>query len=304
MIASCSGNDGSLAELRTAASRECGWLPPPAPSLGRAEDLFVRTLRRDGQDLPGLQDAWRDLHMELIPLREGDAEYLVLREPETEKAGRGFYAFRLGPAPAIALEAPHSAFDKHTGEIAVLLLQEGRLMAGAWSTAPRAKADLAHLPQSWFQSFTAAWARACPGGVILQLHGFEQGKRKSDSAAEADMILSGCGADPPAWLKKMSDGLKRSLSGVVKLYPDDVKDLGGTANAQAQLLRGANFDGFAHIEMSVELRRRLVEEQPLRKTFLECIGSAAGEARPKDGGRADGAAPPPPGGVAGTEEKR
>lgn len=272
MFTACSDGD-SLAKLRSDASRDGSYRLPGAEELRGAEDLFRRTLLRSGA-LEGLQAAWGSLRYELQPLRDRGTDYLVLREREDSKTGRGFYVFRPGPVPAVALEAPHSSFDKYTGEIALSLMLEGQFNAGAWSTIPRAQADLAHLSDSYFQAFTAAYARVYPRGVIVQLHGFDQDKRKSRSAAEADMILSGCSADAGSWMRRLSDAMKKSLSEIVKLFPDDVKDLGGTGNAQAQILRDAGYDGFAHMEMSQELRQRLTEEPALRDTWRKSVEDA------------------------------
>lgn len=273
MIPSCSGDEESLVKLRVDASRDGEYRFPGAEELRGAETLFRRTLAR-GESLAALQAAWGALAFELRPVRDRGTDFWVLRERENAKKGRGFYVFRTGRTPAIAVEAPHCSFDKLTGEIAMSLMLDGPFIAGAWSTAPRQQADLAHLSESYFQSFTAAYAQAYPQGLLIQLHGFEQGKRKSQAAAEADVILSGCAASAPSWLKRMSDALKRDLREVVKLYPDDVKDLGGTANAQAQILRDLGHDGFAHIEIGQETRQRMTEDPTLRGTWIKAVDAA------------------------------
>lgn len=273
MTACSSSNASSLTALWEDASRKCDYVTPTAEELGRAEELFKRTLQRK-EDLSALQGAWAALHFELIPVREESMEFLALREGPDHKTGRGFYLFYLGQAPAITFEAPHSAFDEHTGEIALNLMTEGRAAAAAWSTAARQKGDLAHLPESYFQSFTAAVAQTSPRGAIIQLHGFDQKKRKSMSAAAADMIVSSGLETPPGWIRNLADGLKRSIPGTVKLYPDEVRDLGATGNAQGQLLHSLKHDGFAHIEMSMDLRLKLTQDRAVRKAFLDCAAAA------------------------------
>lgn len=274
LMTSCSSSQAlPLDDLWKDASARCDYVTPAAEELHRAEDAFRRTLQRK-EDLPALQSAWQALEFELVPARVDPAEFLVLREQPEHRRGRGFYLFYLGQAPEIALEAPHSAFDEHTGEIALHLMKEGLAAAAAWSTAARQQADLAHLPETYFQSFTAAVARTSPKGVILQLHGFEQTKRKSEAAAAADMIVSSGIDFPPDWVRALANGFKRNMPGNVKLYPDDVHDLGGTANAQGQMLRDLGYEGFAHVEMSKGLRLRLSGDPAVRKSFADSAAAA------------------------------
>src|SRR5690242_13291669 len=93
---------------------------PDRAELRGAEDLFRRTL--EGKEEPeSLRRAWRELHCDLLALREAGMDLLVVRELPEHRTGRGFYVFRRGPAPAIALEAPHGTDDMHTGRVALLL---------------------------------------------------------------------------------------------------------------------------------------------------------------------------------------
>ena len=260
----------SLADLWAAARGKENFQQPDRAELRAAEDLFRRTL--DGKEgTEALRQAWRELHWDYLPVRDGGADLVVVRELPEHRTGRGFYAFRRGHVPAIALEAPHGTDDLHTGRIALALFGQGETAAGAWNTVPRAGGDLAHLPDSYFQAFTRAFAAAHPHGLIVQLHGFEAAKRTSAAGMQADAIASNGTRQPPGWLLAVGQGLRASCTDTVKVYPIDIRELGGTTNAQAQLLQGLGHDGFLHVEMSLAFRQRLREEPKLREDFLKCI---------------------------------
>ncbi|MBI3268608.1 MAG: hypothetical protein HYZ53_06270 [Planctomycetes bacterium] len=235
-----------------------------------AETLFVRALTPDPA-VEELATAWAAVGMEFFLTKDGDAEFLVLREPQGRKLGRGFYAFRRGASEPVAWEAPHGDTDLHTGVIVARALREGRARAAAWNTVPRGEVDLAHTDATLFQAFTRAFGRTQPEGVLVQLHGFETGNRKSVSAAEATMILS-CGTkSPPAWLVGFADDLRRRPLGVVKLYGRDVFDLGATRNAQAEALRQLHHEGFVHIEVCEPLREELRDHAATRGSLVEAV---------------------------------
>src|SRR5690348_11091909 len=142
-----------LADLWAAARGKEDFQQPDRAELRAAEDLFRRTL--DGkEETESLRRGWGELHCELLAVREGGADLAVVRELPEHRTGRGFYAFRRGPVPAIALEAPHGTDDLHTGRVALLLFGRGETAAVACNTVGRAAGDLAHLPDSYFQAFT------------------------------------------------------------------------------------------------------------------------------------------------------
>jgi len=253
------------------ASTQGGQYHTPTPAeLQQAEILFLQTLTRQGT-LQELQLAWATLGLELVQVHEGREDWWVLREQPESKTGRGFYVFRLAGAKGVVIQAPHSGADRCTGEIALSLLREGVAKAAAWRTVPRQQADLAHLDATYFQAFTRAFAQTFPSGTVMQLHGFEQEKREGRSAGDADIVLSNGTQTPPERLRQIGQCWHRTLGVMVKLYPDDVKDLGATANAQAILLHGMGHPGFLHIEMSPNVRERLQQRKSERAMFLQCL---------------------------------
>src|SRR5262249_6053815 len=129
-----SGQD--LAALLDAAQHGGRYAQPPQCELRQAQPLLLRRL--SGQEYVAvLRRAWQRLNFDLISVRSGDQPVVVLRESAGHQTGRGFYAFRLGGAPAVALQAPHSNDDAFTGTIAASLFQEGQIQAGAWNTVRR-----------------------------------------------------------------------------------------------------------------------------------------------------------------------
>lgn len=278
-----------LADLWTAARGKGEYQMPDRTELRTAEKLFQRTLAGK-EDVDALKRSWKDLRFELIEVSAGSEHFLVLRELPEHRTGRGFYVFRRGRTPAIAVQAPHATEDLHTGQIALRLFAEGALAAGAWSTLPRTSADLAHLSASYFQAFTRAFATTSRHGVVVQLHGFEAGKRTSTAGKETDVIASNGTKRPPGWVLGIARALRENWTGSLKLYPTDIRELGGTTNAQVQLLQDLGYDGFLHLEMSLAFRKRLLEDRKLREDFLKCLSGSYRKDRsngdPRDRNRA------------------
>lgn len=245
---------------------------PRPDELQAAESLF----RRLALDIPAdkLNADAAALGMEIVT----DGLLVILREQPTARRGRGFYVFRRG-SDADVLHVPHGFKDEMTREIGLALFLEGRFAAAGWNTVPRyyerdgarVDADLAHLPDSWFTAFARATASAWPRGRTLQLHGFANEKRRSPAGAGAALILSNGTEAPPPALRALRDCLSRSLREPAALYPQDVRELGGTTNAQGEALRELRYAGFLHLETSRDLRQRLRDDRTSRATLLNCL---------------------------------
>jgi hypothetical protein len=270
LVSGTGGRAEGLTALWDAARGEGEYQAPGAEELREAEELFRRTLQGKEEAEP-LNRAWGKLHWELAAVTGEREPFLVLREQPGHRTGRGFFLFRRGPAPALALEAPHGTDDLYTGKIALSLFDLGEVKAGAWSTVRRAQADPAHLPAGYFQAFTRAFAETHRRGLVIQLHGFEASKRSSEAGIDADLIVSNGTRRPPRWLLAAAQALRDDLTGRVKVYPNDIRELGGTTNAQAQLLQDLGHDGFLHAEMSLALRKRLRDEREAQQVFLKCL---------------------------------
>ena len=242
--------------------------------LQRAETLFRATLAGDAK-LADLQAAWSKLGFKLTAQGENKDAYLILQELPSQRSGRGFYAIRRNAVKPMVVEAPHGLFDQDTDEIALKLFQEGPFAAGAWNTVHRRDRDVAHTENTYFQAFTRACAKALPGVVVVQLHGFARAKHSKGNARRATMIVSEGRSDPSAKVVAIARRMKAAFGPGVLLYPRDVQELGGAGNVQSQILRQTAGATFVHIEMNEQMRLRLLSKASLRKTFLKCISPSA-----------------------------
>lgn len=218
---------------------------------------------------------WQALGFELA--RAGDD----IRVVEDGDGSGGLYVVRSGETWPMAIQAPHRFFDRHTGTIADRLFAEGRFAAAAWNTVPRRSRnadgervvrDLAHRRDSYFNAFTRAFGRARPHGLVVQLHGFARSKRRTSAGRTADLILSDATRVPGPAVRAAAACFEREMQAVVRVYPTDVRELGGITNANAGALRELGLPGrFLHVEMSPEVRRRLRDEARARERFTGCL---------------------------------
>lgn len=196
--------------------------------------------------------------------------------------GRGVYLVRSGQVQPLAITAPHRGADRHTGSLAAQLFLESNAAAAAWNSAPRRPTpacphalDLAKAPDHPFTAFALSFARRYPEGRMVQLHGFDRRKRAAAATGEAAMIVSNATMTPDPGLLDLADCLSVALDPApVLVFPFEAKELGALTNAQGQALRQAGFGGFVHLEMSAELRQRLVADKGLRGRFIRCLSGA------------------------------
>ncbi len=237
--------------------------PTPA-ELTRARELFQRTLQ--GQWTDGeLTAPWAELGFEFQRVSAAGGSFWLLSEPMGDQRGRGWYLFRTDGESAIALEAPHARNDIHTGMIALRLFLAGQSRALAAATVTRHRADMAHLDDTFFHAFTLAFARACPTSVVVQLHGFDT---ESHPGTQADIIASAGTVSPEPWLADVAQRLQQATSSPVWTYPQDTRQLGATQNAQGRALHATPDCRFLHLELSRELRERLLRDEQLRQALL------------------------------------
>lgn len=254
------------------AIRGGGYVAADADELARAERLFGRLAA--GTAPAALADEVRELGLAIIE----DGPLVIVSERDDARRGRGLYVFRRDARPDV-LQVPHGFTDEMTRDIGLALFAEGSFSAAAWNTVPRryerdgttVDADLAHLAPTWFNAFVRATARAWPQGRSVQIHGFEADRRKSGAGAAAALILADGTATPAEALRRQRDCLAAGLGQTVALYPDDVRELGGTTNAQGQVLRGLGYTGFVHVEISRPLRRSLRDDAARRAILLSCL---------------------------------
>ncbi len=133
---------------------------------------------------------------------------------------------------------------------------------------------MAHLENTVFQAFGRAFAKQYSTGTIVQLHGFAQGKRKTATGKIADMILSATTRSPSQRVLDIGECLKSQITGfVVRIYPNEISELGGTTNSNAKDLRERGFNSFRHIELSKPLREELRNDKAVRQKLSTCLQS-------------------------------
>ena len=252
----------------TRAVTNLNYLAPSAADLTHARQLFADTLA-GSQSLEVLQPEWSRLGFELREVTATGEALWLLCEPAGTEAGRGWYLFRHSGSP-VAIMAPHARNDIHTGLISLRLFLAGHARVLACGTITRRRADMAHLEDTYFQAFTLAFAQMSPTGLVVQLHGFESTNHNGTKAA---IIASTGSRTPEPWLAELVRCLRQSTALNVLAYPDNVKQLGATSNAQGQALTRVGRCRFLHFEFSLELRERLTRDQALRKMFLDCLAT-------------------------------
>jgi len=216
--------------------------------------------------------------------------YWALLEARGTARGAGAYIVRVGgPAetgPTILLEAPHNFYDMGTGRLAAELfftkrdgvrpralftntIHRYQLAPGDKKKRKNNPADVAHQPQHAFTVATLAFARAADRVRVIQLHGFGSRIDEDDDVDEdpesiAAVISAGDSTGSSPISAAIAEALVKVFGPDVRRYPEQVKVLGATTNAQGKLLRGVPNARFIHVEMSAAVRKRLGSEATLR----------------------------------------
>lgn len=246
-------------------------------SLAAARALFAAAL--DDPHSPKLERLAAKAGFAASP-RKDEWDGVLLHEGAKDCAGRGAYLLRAGGNLApMAITAPHRGADLHTGTLAAQLFLESGAAAAGWNSAPRHDrkicgnaVDLARKARHPFTSFAVSFAGKYPVGRVVQLHGFDGGKRAEAAAGDAAAILSNGTDDPPPALLDLADCLSILFAPRrVLVYPHETQELGATQNAQGRALRKAGFDGFVHIELASDIRAQLVDDGALRARFGQCL---------------------------------
>jgi len=250
-----------------------GYVAPSAAQLGAAQALFVRLLQ--GKTSAGVAEQARALGWELHSQAYAGGMLSVLTEAgrlHRASPGHGLYAFFSGGRHA--LQAPHVPTDGLTGDILLRYAGDGLPRALAWNTVPRNVADLAHLNRSYLIAFSLAFVQVYPREKIVQLHGFDAGRRRTAAAAASGAIVSAGHNRPSAQLAAAVHCMREQVEPKTRLFGADVSELGGTTNTVAQALRAMRYDLFVHVEMALPLRKRLLVDGAQRRALLNCLDAA------------------------------
>ncbi len=266
-------------ELR--ATHACDtYQPMTAAQLKQAESLFRQILT--GKDFRNEQFAngWANLGYELVEIPAAGSTWTGLRDTESPCKGNGVYLFNARSTGSLVIQAPHAYHDLFTGDITAGLMREGIAML-AWNSAKRktsagygkGKADLARRPDSLFVALTRAMIESYPNGRLIQIHGFDNKRRKTQAGTSAAVILSSGTRWPTRPVDFIASCLKPVIPGPVLVFPTEVTELGATRNFHGQTLRHNGHEGFVHIELSRPTREQLKSEPSLLAKFSQCLGS-------------------------------
>ncbi len=273
----CAIGSGSIpppdpVKLFTGARAGGTYAEETAESLQAARRLF-QLLSAASFTTESIQWAAETLDMDFRAIRHRGETIYILSEKENKKRGRGFYLFRKQGEP-ILLQAPHSGNDRFTGTIVLSLFLETGARVAAFNTVSRKQTDLAKNPYTFFQALTEVFGRAFPRkGRVIQFHGFLQSKRRSSAGEKARVIFSSGSPRPTLHLRAATACVRRSLppAGDLLIYPEDIRELGGTLNIQARTLALLDFYCFFHIEMNLGFRKKMKDNFAFRNTFYRCL---------------------------------
>ncbi len=239
--------------------------------LNAVTELFARTVARN-REFDVLRDAWAKWQMEFLAIPFNDGELWLLQEVPHARRGRGVYVFREYPTSSIFLQAPHSGFDQHTGEIVAQLFSEHRFIGAAWNSVHRQHVDLAHVDRTWFQALTRAVGQSIPGLLVAQIHGFDERKRESAVGRNATLIVSNGTMSPPPWFLPSALAFRRQfVDKNIAIFPFDTSELGATTNTQARILRILPEVSFLHVECNREFRTSVSNDAAARNELAQCF---------------------------------
>ena len=111
---------------------------------------------------------------------------------------------------------------------------------------------------------------------MIQVHGFSPNKRETVAGSVADLIVSNGTRAPAPSVRRLVVMLQSDFPyGHVQLFPTEVQELGATSNVQGEILRQAGSSRFVHLEMSQDLRLRLVNDPQARRLLLKSLADCA-----------------------------
>jgi hypothetical protein len=218
---------------------------------------------------------------------DGGAIWLVAEQGPT-KVGAGAYALRPKAKNDIVIEAPHTFFDQGTLPLALTLFDaldarallintlhrggaggadEGEDERLDRSRSGEEKSDLAHHTESYFQVAHSLLGAEWPQTRFIQVHGF-----RDEKVPGVSVVVSGAGTslDPLPVARALNEVFG---AGTARVYPEEVKKLGGTTNAQARACKEAGW-AFLHLEISASFRQRMERQASLREQFAQALSRA------------------------------
>lgn len=213
-------------------------------------------------------------------ITELDSAYRGVSE---SNLGWGVWTYQPQATYPVFLQIPHRFHDLDTRHFAHLAQQLQLAQVVMINTVPRYQgaqqqpplnSDLSNARRSPMLAATEAWLAATPQGLVVQLHGFSQNNRMSQTAQQAEVIISH-GSDQrfidDSRLRDIQQCLQETLAVDVKRFPSQVSELGGTLNNVAKALgRWRKQTQFIHVELNRSLRERLAQQPQQAEQLLRC----------------------------------
>ena len=268
-------SSAEVTNLLSVERKPLRYVPLPHQRQLEIVTLFKKTLelqnkRNIDSEFRKTQESWQRIGFQLdkTELTEGDEVWLI-RE-SSSVSGQGVYAIRAAPKKQVMISAPHSFFDKHTGEICETMFRDRFFSVAAWNTAHRREVDVARVREHPFGRLTSAFIECNESCRVVQLHGFAKSKRETAEAQKADIIVSSGRMLPSIWAIRTAAKLRQNVPEfTTKLFPDEVRELGATSNAQGRVLREMGSDGYLSLELSRQLRERLKDDQLACRNLIQ-----------------------------------
>jgi len=118
---------------------------------------------------------------------------------------------------------------------------------------------------------SVAYSEHTKGGTVVQIHGFAQAKRKSNTASNADFIVSSGHKGVLRLSTKFAECLRNKGFSGVEVFGKSVNELGATQNVVKRALYENGFHRFLHIEISLQQRLKLKNSAEERGRFAQCL---------------------------------
>ena len=284
---------GSLiGQLRGPDESKDEYRPPTSDEYIRVSGLlgeFYPRLLAGATDFADMRPRFRKAGFRLRTLERDGESWVVLYEGGETWRGTGTYVFRTGrEAAPVLLQAPHSYYDIHTGEIVEKLFEETEARAFFFNSLHRYRgarhervggtaypSDLAHDTSSFFHLFMTEYLIHRPDTLVAQFHGYADGELED---RDIGVVLSNGSEEPTPFTGRLADGLGAVLEDwEVAIYPDDTDKYAATANIQGRWIRRYGRGHFVHVEFIDELRDQLEGGE----VDIEGVGEVVIEAGPK-----------------------
>lgn len=214
---------------------------------------------------------WQALGFRVQKLELAGLNFYALSEHSSSLGGKGAYLFPADRPIRTVIQAPHRFYDRFSGDLVLQLVLSQPGLAGMWNTASRRQIDLGQTKNSFFASFTAQLMRQSGQLRVLQMHGFDPDKRTSMAGRRAELILSAGATAPERSHYQAVACLRREVFKSTLLYPDDVKELGGTLNFVNALRRSHPETVFFHLEISAASRQTLRGNDAQLRQLYQCL---------------------------------